>query len=161
MEVKKGTYFTEKEEEVANLLMNLGFKKWVAKVMIYLSSKPESTTHDIERGTDLRQPEVSLATVYLIDKKWMVCTEVRGKKTGRPAKTFRLAKPLPAIFNSIEEQKKNEIYAKLQMMKKLRACANECSAILPQVYKDKPVLGKDPQGRTVSGPRHCEGDHSP
>ena len=161
MEVKKVTYFTEKEEEVVNLLMNLGFKKRVAKVIIYLSSKPESTTHDIERGTDLRQPEVSLATGYLIDKKWLVCKEVREKKTGRPAKTFRLAKPLPAIFNSIEEQKKNEIYAKLQMMKKLRACANECSAILPQVYKDKPVLGKDPQGRTVSGPRHCEGDHSP
>ena len=40
MEVKKGTYFTEKEEEVANLLMNLGFKKRVAKVMIYPSSKP-------------------------------------------------------------------------------------------------------------------------
>ena len=85
------------------------------------------------------------ATVYLIDKKWMVCTEVRGKKTGRPVKTFRSAKPLPAIFNSIEEQKKNEIYAKLQMMKKLRACANECSAILPQVYKDKPFLGKTPR----------------
>jgi predicted transcriptional regulator len=161
MEVKIVTYFTEKEEEVANLLMNLGLKKRVAKVMIYLSSKPESTTHDIERGTDLRQPEVSLATVYLIDKKWMVCKEVRGKKKGRPTKTFRLAKPLPEIFNSIEEQKKNETCAKLQMMKKLRACANECSGMLPQVYKDKPVPGEDPRGRTVSGPRLCDGDHSP
>ena len=88
MEVKKVTYFTEKEEEVANLLMNLGFKKMVAKVMIYLSSKPESTTHDIERGTDLRQPEVSLATAYMIDKKWIVCKEVKGKKTGRPGENL-------------------------------------------------------------------------
>ncbi len=161
MEVKKVTYFTEKEEEVANLLMNLGFKKMVAKVMIYLSSKPESTTHDIERGTDLRQPEVSLATAYMIDKKWIVCKEVKGKKTGRPAKTFRLAKPLPEIFNSIEEQKKNETCAKLQMMKKLLTCANVCSAILSQVYKDKPVPGEDPRRLTVSGPRLCEGDLSP
>ena len=161
MEVKKVTYFTEKEEEVTNLLTNLGFKKRVAKVMIYLSSKPESTTHDIERGTDLRQPEVSLATGYLIDKKWLVCKEVREKKTGRPAKTFRLAKTLSEIFNSIEVQKKNETSAKMQMMKKLRVCSNERSAILPQVYKDKLVLGEDLQERTVSGPRLCEGDHSP
>ena len=113
--------------------MNLGFKKMVAKVMIYLSSKPESTTHDIEKRDDFRQPEVSLATAYMIDKKWIVCKEVKGKKTGRPVKTFRLAKPLPEIFNSIEEQKKNETCAKRHMMKKLLTCANECSAILSQV----------------------------
>lgn len=160
MNVNKVIYFTEKEEEVASLLVNLGIKKTVAKIMIYLCSKPESTTHDIERGTDLRQPEVSLATAYLINKKWMVCKEVKGMKTGRPAKTFRLAKPLPEIFDNIEEQKKNETRTKLQIMTKLRTCANECSAILPQVCKDKPVPGEDPQGLTVSGPRLCEGDNS-
>ena len=81
----------------------------------------------------------------MIDKKWIVYKEVKGNENRAAARTFRLAKPLPEIFNSIEEQKKNEIYAKLQMMKKLRTCANECSAILPQVYKDKPVPGEDPR----------------
>jgi len=157
MNVNEVIYFTEKEEEVASLLVNLGIKKTVAKVMIYLSSKPESTTHDIERGTDLRQPEVSLATAYLIDKKWMVFKEIRGMKKGRPAKTVRLAKPLPEIFDTIEEQKKNETRAKLQIMTKLRTCANECSAILPQVCKDKPVPGEDPQGLTVSGHTSVKG----
>lgn len=160
MKLKEVTYFTEKEEDVVNILMNLGLRKTAAKVLVYLTSKPESTTQDIERGANLRQSEVSLATAYMMDKEWMACLEVRGKKTGRPMKTFRLSKPLPEIFDSIEEQKKNEIRAKLLTVKKLRAFADECSAIPPQVYRDEPVPGDDHREPTVSGTRICERDPS-
>ena len=57
-------YFTAEEEEFANLLIKIGTKKNIAKVLVFLAKTPEATSHAIERGTGLRQPEVSLAMGY-------------------------------------------------------------------------------------------------
>ena len=43
-------YFTEKEEEFANLLIEIGTKKNVATVLVFLASTPEATSRAIERG---------------------------------------------------------------------------------------------------------------
>ncbi|HII76103.1 MAG TPA: ArsR family transcriptional regulator, partial [Methanolinea sp.] len=59
MKSRNVMYFTPREEEFADLLVRIGLKKNVAKVLVYLAHTPEATSRDIERGTDLRQPEVS------------------------------------------------------------------------------------------------------
>ena len=61
-------YFTEKEEEFARLLTTIGTKKNVANVLVFLANVPEATSRAIERGTDLRQPEVSIAMTYLMTR---------------------------------------------------------------------------------------------
>jgi predicted transcriptional regulator len=60
MRTENVMYFTEKEEEFANLLIEIGTKRNVAKVLVFLANTPEATSRAIERGTDLRQPEVSI-----------------------------------------------------------------------------------------------------
>ena len=52
-------YFTQDEEDLADLLIKTGLKRNVARVLVYLAHNPEATSREIERGTDLRQPEVS------------------------------------------------------------------------------------------------------
>ena len=62
MRQEKIQYFTEKEEEFVNLLIEIGMKKIVAKVLVFFAGTPEATSRDIERGADMRQPEVRYGT---------------------------------------------------------------------------------------------------
>jgi acyl-CoA synthetase (AMP-forming)/AMP-acid ligase II len=45
--------FTEKEEDFLNLFIEIGIRKNVARILVYLASTPEATLRDIEHGTDL------------------------------------------------------------------------------------------------------------
>ena len=65
-------YFSEKEEEFANLLIDIGMKRNVAKVLVFLIYAKEATSRSIERGIDLRQPEVSLAIKYMAGQGWVM-----------------------------------------------------------------------------------------
>ena len=80
-------YFTEKEEEFANLLIEIGTKKNVAKVLVFLANTAETTSRDIERGTDMRQPEVSLALKYLMNQGWLISRDTPSEKKGRPVRS--------------------------------------------------------------------------
>jgi len=113
-------YFTEKEENVVNLLVEIGIKKNVAKVLVFLANSSEATSHAIERGTDLRQPEVSLAMRYLIDQGWITSRESKAENKGRPVKIYNLAKPITEIMNDIEKKEMKEATNQIVMIKKLR-----------------------------------------
>jgi predicted transcriptional regulator len=113
-------YFTEKEEEFANLLIEIGTKKTIAKVLVFLASTPNATSRAIERGTDMRQPEISIATKYLIDQGWIKSSESPSENKGRPSKVYQLAKPIAVIMDSIEKEKKIEANNQLALVKKLR-----------------------------------------
>jgi predicted transcriptional regulator len=79
-------YFGQREEEFANLLIGLGVKKNVAKVLVYLSRVSEATSREIERGTDLRQPEVSIAMRSMKENRWVESRENKADSKGRPIK---------------------------------------------------------------------------
>jgi predicted transcriptional regulator len=113
-------YFTQKEEEFANILINLGMKRNVAKVLVYLANTNEATSRNIERGTDLRQPEVSIAMSYLMEKNWVACRESKTESKGRPVKIYKLSCPIGEIMDSIEKEKKKEATNQLNLIKKLR-----------------------------------------
>jgi predicted transcriptional regulator len=113
-------YFTAEEEEFANLLIKIGTKKNIAKVLVFLAKTPEATSHAIERGTGLRQPEVSLAMGYLMDQGWIRSRECKGERKGRPMKMYTLAKPINEILDYIENEKKIEVNSQLGLMQKLR-----------------------------------------
>ena len=84
MRTENVMYFTEKEEEFANLLIEIGTKRNVAKVLVFLANTSEATSRAIERGTDLRQPEVSIAMRYLIEQDWISSRESKAESKGRP-----------------------------------------------------------------------------
>jgi len=120
MRTEKVMYFTEKEEDFANLLIGIGTKRNVAKVLVFLANIPEATSREIERSTDLRQPEVSIAMKYLIDLGWIRSRESKAESKGRPVKIYELAKPITEILDGIEKKKEKEANSQLAHIQKLR-----------------------------------------
>jgi len=114
------TYFTKKEEEFIDVLTDLGMKRIVAKVLIFLSNTPEASSQAIERGTDLSQPEVSIAVHDLIGRGWISNHVSKPEGMGRPMKKYRLAKPFPQIIEIIETEKKKAASRQLLLLSKLR-----------------------------------------
>jgi predicted transcriptional regulator len=98
-------YFSEKEEELVNLLFEMGIKRSVAKVLVFLAKTPRVTSRVIERGTDLRQSEVAMVMLNLNKEGWIKNRENRAKSKGRPAKIYELAIPIAEILNGIEERR--------------------------------------------------------
>jgi predicted transcriptional regulator len=112
--------FTEEEEEFVNLLIKIGIKKTVAQTLVFLANTPEATSREIERGTDLRQPEVSIAIKYLDEQGWVQCRTIPSENKGRPQKCYSLTKPVKEIIAAIEKAKKNEANNQLALVKKMR-----------------------------------------
>jgi predicted transcriptional regulator len=120
MKTENVTYFTEKEEQFVNLLIEIGTKRNVAKVLVFLSNIPGATSREIERGTDLRQPEVSIAMMYLMEQGWISSKESKAESKGRPLKIYELAQPITEILDNIEMKKEKEVNNQLAYIRKLR-----------------------------------------
>jgi predicted transcriptional regulator len=120
MKTENVMYFTEKEEVFVNLLIGIGIKRNVARVLVFLANIPETTSHEIERSTDLRQPEVSIAMMYLIKQGWISSRESKAESKGRPFKIYKLAQPLNGILDTIEKDKEKEANTQITRLRKLR-----------------------------------------
>ena len=113
--------FDEREEEFLNLLISVGVRKKIASIIVFFASKKEElTSREIERGTDLRQPEISMAIKYMTEQGWIKIGEKSTDGKGRPSKTYSLAVPISEIVSGIEKQKKNEAKNQLSLVKKMR-----------------------------------------
>ena len=122
MKTQKVMFFTEKEQEFADLLINVGISRNTANVLVFLANAPAATSRDIERGTDLRQPEVSLAMRFLSQKDWITMSDQKkGNRSGRPNKVYKLRIPIKKIMDSIEKEKKEETRKKLERVAKLKS----------------------------------------
>jgi predicted transcriptional regulator len=120
MRSKNVMYFTQREEEFANLLIRIGIRRNMAKVLVYLAHTNEATSRDIERGTDLRQPEVSIAMAQMIEQRWVENRESKADNKGRPVKIYHLAMPIGEIMDIIETEKRNEAQNQLLLIQQLR-----------------------------------------
>jgi|WetSurMetagenome_2_1015567.scaffolds.fasta_scaffold444988_2 predicted transcriptional regulator len=113
-------YFTQNERGFVELLVAIGIRRNVSLVLVFLANTPEATSRDIERGTDLRQPEVSVAMNSLIEKKWIRSAEDRSAHKGRPVKVYSLSRSVSAIMDIIEKEQKEKAKKKLAALQKLR-----------------------------------------
>ncbi|EHQ34804.1 hypothetical protein [Methanoplanus limicola] len=125
MKLEKVLTFTDAEEELANLLTEIGMKRNVSKVLVYLANTNEATSRDIERGTDLRQPEVSIAMRTLMEKEWIDSRESKAESKGRPVKIYSLSKDINDIVDIIEVEKEKEINIQLKLIEKVRGLIAE------------------------------------
>lgn len=122
MRSDKVRYFTPRDEELAELLMGIGIKRNVSKVLVYLANIEEATSRDIERGTDLRQPEVSIAMRYLKEYDWIDTRESKSESKGRPVKIYTLSRSITEIMDTIEKEKRKEARHQLDLIQKMREC---------------------------------------
>jgi predicted transcriptional regulator len=124
MRLENVTFFTDEEEEFVNLLIKIGIKKNIARILVFFKNIPYATSHDIDLGTDMRQSEVSVAMQYLIDKGWIRRRDSSADNGSRPKKIYELAKPFNEIMEIIGNEKKNEVSSQLVVVQKLRECVS-------------------------------------
>jgi len=75
------TMLDAKDAELIAILRDLGMARNVATVLVYLMNVGEASAKTIETATDLRQPEMSIATKYLRERGWLHEHEVSTSKS--------------------------------------------------------------------------------
>ncbi|MDD1727772.1 MAG: hypothetical protein LUQ50_01725 [Methanospirillum sp.] len=94
---------TETEEEVIHLLVEVGLKINEARLLVVFFRGLEPTSRELERITDLRQPEVSIGITCLSKRQWVGVSSLITAKKGRPVKVFSLVKPVDNILDEIRD----------------------------------------------------------
>jgi len=105
------------------VLKSLKVPKSVAAIITYLASMSEATSREIEIGTGLRQPEVSMGMRTLHENSWVAETDIKGEGKGRPRKVYSLSVSLDEIIKHYEEEKSRESAQAMAAIQKLREIA--------------------------------------
>jgi predicted transcriptional regulator len=113
----------EKDLEFVDALRNLRVPRSVATLITFLASADEATSREIELGTSMRQPEVSIGMLGLRQNNWIEEHEVKLEGKGRPTKVYRLAVPIDKIIQHYEEQKSEEAAQTMQAIQRLKEIA--------------------------------------
>ena len=113
----------EKDLEFIDALRSLNVPRNVAGLITYLANTNEATSREIETGTNLRQPEVSIAMRTLRQNNWIKEREVRAEGKGRPMKVYRLRVPIQEIIQHYEVEKNSEAAKTMQAIKRLKEIA--------------------------------------
>lgn len=108
-------------EEFASILMKIGLKRNVAKVLTYLAGVEEATSREIEMGSDLRQPEVSIAMREIRKLDWITERDEKNPGKGRPYRIYRLNRSLPEIIQYLEGEKTRESEQIMRQIERLKA----------------------------------------
>jgi len=109
-----------KEEVLVDLLVNAGLAKNVAKTLVFLARRDETTSVDIEKATGLRQPEVSLAMAVLRERGWIEKRDLKKEGKGRPVHAYRLTLPMEGILDAIARDERQKIGAIEENLRRLQ-----------------------------------------
>lgn len=114
---------TKKDEMLVELLMRTGLSKNMAKTLVYLRKKEETTSVEIESATGLRQPEVSIAMQDLRRRKWVTKRDIKKEGKGRPVHSNKLAIPFEKIVEILETEERKRIEGIEANIKQLKELA--------------------------------------
>ena len=110
----------EKDLEFVGLLRSLNVPRNVATLITYLANANEATSREIEMGTNLRQPEVSIGMRTLRENNWVEEHDVKVGGKGRPMKVYKLGVPIGEIIKHYEEEKNNEAAQNMKSIQRLK-----------------------------------------
>ncbi|MCX8207103.1 MAG: ArsR family transcriptional regulator [Methanothrix sp.] len=111
---------SDEQEEFSSILMEIGLRRNVAKVLTYLAGVVEATSRDIETNSDLRQPEVSIAMRELRELGWISERDEKNPGKGRPYRIYRLEKSIDEIIKYLEDQKLQDIERTMRQIERLK-----------------------------------------
>jgi predicted transcriptional regulator len=110
----------EKDLEFVEALRSINVPRNVATMITYLANTDEVTSREIEMGTDLRQPEVSIGMRTLRQNNWVEEHDVKVDGKGRPMKVYKLNVPIEEIIKHYEEQKNSEAAQNMKSIQRLK-----------------------------------------
>ena len=120
MKSSEVSVFDDIDLEFIDILRHLNISRNVASTLAYLSSVEEATSKDLELGSELRQPEVSIAMRELRNYGWIEEKEIKKEGKGRPMKIYRLAVPMDEIVLFLEEKTQKQAQKTLENIEKLK-----------------------------------------
>ncbi len=107
---QKNVYTLDKDDDkVVQLFVKLGMPKNLAKTLLYISQFDECKCADVEQGTDMRQPEASIAMQELRKRGWVKKRDLKKKGKGRPVHIYKPTTHLSEILNVFEQEKLKEV----------------------------------------------------
>ena len=110
----------DKDLEFIDALRSLKVPRNVATLITYLANTNEAPSREIEMGTNLRQPEVSIAMRTLRQNKWIDERDVKAEGKGRPTKVYKLSIPIQEIIKHYEVEKNSEAAKTMQAIQRLK-----------------------------------------
>ena len=109
----------DKDEDLADDLISLGMTRPVARTLCFLRDMNEATSVELESGTGLRQPEVSIVMKQLEQYDWINEREEKKPGKGRPYKIYSLKVGFNGIIDHLEKQRKKEFNETMAIIKRL------------------------------------------
>ncbi|MCU0850881.1 MAG: ArsR family transcriptional regulator [Candidatus Thermoplasmatota archaeon] len=107
---QKNVYMLDNDDGKAiELFVRLGMPKNLAKTLLYISQFDECKCADVEQGTDMRQPEVSVAMQELRRRGWVKKRDLKKEGKGRPVHIYRTSTDLSEILKIFEQEKLKEV----------------------------------------------------
>jgi predicted transcriptional regulator len=113
----------DKDLEFAEALQNLRVPRSVAMLITFLANTDEATSREIERGTGMRHPEVSIGMRTLRNHNWLNEREIKAERKGRPMKVYKLTVPIDKIIQHYEELENSESARTMQAIQRLKEMA--------------------------------------
>jgi predicted transcriptional regulator len=110
----------DSDEEITEILISSGLSRPVARTLAYLQKVDTATSIDLERGTGLRQPEVSIAMKQLNPFDWIDESEEKKPGKGRPNKVYSLKVGFKDIIAHLEKEQNKTIDDGMASIKRLK-----------------------------------------
>ncbi|MFW5946116.1 MAG: ArsR family transcriptional regulator [Candidatus Natronoplasma sp.] len=115
---------TKEQEKLVDRLIKAGLQKNIARTLVFVASRDETKSREIEDATDLRQPEVSIAMQELRGKGWVTKRDIKKEGKGRPVHGYMLDNPIEEIIEEIEEKEKERIENIKENLKAIKELAD-------------------------------------
>jgi len=109
-----------RDDATVELLVRAGIPKNVAKALVFLATREETTSVEIEKATGLRQPEVSIAMQELRRRRWVDKRDIKKEGKGRPVHAYRLSQPFGEIVDGIAREEKRKIEDIQRVIRRLK-----------------------------------------
>jgi predicted transcriptional regulator len=110
----------DKDMEFVETLRSLSVPRNVATLITFLANVDEASSREIEMGSDLRQPEVSIAMRTLRENNWIEEKEIKREGKGRPMKVYSLKAGINEIIRHFEEEKLHESAQAMESIQRLK-----------------------------------------
>src|SRR5512136_710249 len=117
----------DKDMEFVETLRSLGVPRNVATLITFLANVDEASSREIEMGSDLRQPEVSIAMRSLRENNWIEEREIKREGKGRPMKVYSLRASIDEIIKFYEQQKRDESAQNMESIQRLKQLISSLS----------------------------------
>ncbi len=111
---------SRRDDILAELFTKAGTPKNLAKALIFIAKRDETTSVEIEKATGLRQPEVSIAMQELRRRRWVEKRDIKKEGKGRPVHSYRLSVPFSDIVETVCKHETSRIEQMEENLRQLR-----------------------------------------